>query len=196
MDEFRRAILIGAAAAAWVGVAIYGSRRLGERPAAASPAADRYGPPVLPHDRRPAGPRLTGELLDGSAFAPATLGGRVAVVNFWASWCAPCRDETADLEAVHLATRKRGVAFLGIDVRDDVDRATAFQRGRMTYPSLYDPAGRVALRFERVPPSTIPATVLLDRRGRIAALFVDRPTALPRVGGRALPRRRAGRGRV
>lgn len=176
MDVSRRTVLIGGAAAAWVGVAIYGSRRLGERPAAAASVADPYGPLVFSRDRRPAGPRLTGELLDGSAFIPATLDGRVAVVNFWASWCPPCRDETADLEAVHLATRERGVAFLGINVRDDVDRATAFQRGRMTYPSLHDPAGRAALQFERVPPSTIPATVLLDRRGRIASLFRKRVT--------------------
>jgi thiol-disulfide isomerase/thioredoxin len=176
MDVSRRAVLIGGAAAAWAGVATYASRRLAERPAAAAPAADPYGPLVFPRDRRPAGPKLTGELLDGSAFATAMLDRRVAVVNFWASWCPPCRDETADLEAVHRATREGGVAFLGINVRDDVDRAAAFQRGRMTYPSLYDPAGRAALRFERVPPSTIPATVLLDRRGRVAALFRKRVT--------------------
>lgn len=176
MEVSRRSVLVGGAAAAWVGVVGYGTRRLADRPAAAAPAVDPNAPLVFPRDRRPAGPRLSGELLDGSAFAPAAFAGRVGVVNFWASWCAPCRDETADLEAVHLATLERGVAFLGINVRDDLDRATAFRQGRMTYPSLYDPAGRAALQFERVPPSTIPATVLLDRRGRIASLFRKRVT--------------------
>jgi thiol-disulfide isomerase/thioredoxin len=121
-------------------------------------------------DRKPA-PALTGDLLDGSGrFDLSRSRGQVVVVNFWASWCAPCRLEAADLEAVHQATKAKGVAFLGIDVRDERDQALAFERGRTSYPSVFDPAGRLALDFD-LPPSTIPATLVIDRDGRLAVVI-------------------------
>jgi thiol-disulfide isomerase/thioredoxin len=119
---------------------------------------------------RVAAPEITGELLDGSAYHGTGTRGDVTVVNFWGSWCAPCRAEAADLEQTYRATRADGVEFLGVNIRDDRDKARAFAVGRATYPSLFDPAGRLALRFE-VPPNTIPATLILDRSGRIAVVI-------------------------
>ena len=124
---------------------------------------------VYPAARRKPAPRVTGEMLDGRPLAAAPAG-QVTVVNFWASWCAPCRVEAADLEAVHRATTGEGVTFLGVDIRDDRDKAVAFAAQRVSYPSLFDPAGRLALRFA-VPPTTIPTTVVIDRAGRIAAVI-------------------------
>jgi thiol-disulfide isomerase/thioredoxin len=121
-------------------------------------------------DERAAAPALGGELLDGQAYDPAAQRGQVVVVNFWGSWCAPCRAETDDLEQVYRATRGQGVAFLGINVRDDRDKAKAFLAGRVTYPSIFDPASRLALEFD-LPPNAIPATIVLDRRGRIARVI-------------------------
>ncbi|MFV2109964.1 TlpA family protein disulfide reductase [Micromonospora sp. LOL_015] len=120
-------------------------------------------------DDRPAAPELEAELLDGSAFDPAAYRGQVLVVNFWGSWCPPCRAEAADLEATYQATRDRGVRFLGINVRDERDKARAFEAGRVTYPSLFDPASRLALDFN-IPPNSIPATMIIDRSGRIATV--------------------------
>jgi thiol-disulfide isomerase/thioredoxin len=126
---------------------------------------------VYPVDARPTGPRIVGTLLDGSTFDASTLMGHVAVVNFWASDCAPCRAEAADLEAIYVASRHEGVVFLGVDVRDSKDAAVAFMRGRITYPSVFDPAGRVCLQFRDLSLRFVPATVVLDRHGDVAAVF-------------------------
>ncbi|MEH1012402.1 TlpA disulfide reductase family protein [Micromonospora sp. CPCC 206060] len=121
-------------------------------------------------DQRSAAPKVVGELLDGSSYDLARERGQVVVVNFWGSWCAPCRAEADDLEATYQATKGRGVTFLGINTQDSRDKAKAFEVGRVTYPSLFDPPARTALAFD-VPPNTIPATIVLDRDGRIAVVI-------------------------
>ena len=94
--------------------------------------------------------------------------GKVVVVNFWGSWCSPCRAEADDLEGTYQATKAKNVTFIGVNSRDDKDAAKAFERGRVTYPSIFDPNGSVALKFDVTQVST-PATLILDRQGRIAA---------------------------
>ena len=127
---------------------------------------------------RPAAPELSGEDLTGAAFDGAELAGSVVVVNFWASWCAPCRREGPELVTVAEQTAADGVRFLGINIRDDRDKAVAFEHGLgVDYPSLFDPSGRLALQFTDVPPNTIPATIVIDRKQRIAAVFRQELTA-------------------
>ncbi|QGN45888.1 TlpA family protein disulfide reductase [Micromonospora sp. WMMD558] len=121
-------------------------------------------------DQRSAAPELAGELLDGGSYDVARDRGQVVVVNFWGSWCAPCRAEADDLEATYQATKGSGVTFLGINIQDQRDKAKAFEEGRVTYPSLFDPPSRLALALD-IPPNTIPATVVLDREGRIATVI-------------------------
>jgi thiol-disulfide isomerase/thioredoxin len=129
-------------------------------------------------DRRPA-PAVQGDLLDGGTYDLAAHRGEVVVVNFWASWCGPCRREAAELDAVAGTTKGDRVGFLGVDIHDERDKAKAFVTGHPTgYPSLFDPEGKVALGFTDVPPNTIPATLIVDRRGRVAAVF---RTALSRA---------------
>ncbi|MEV4499267.1 alkyl hydroperoxide reductase [Micromonospora arborensis] len=121
-------------------------------------------------DQRSAPPKLAGELLAGGTYDVSQARGQVAVVNFWGSWCPPCRAEADDLEATYQATKGSGVSFLGINVQDSRDKAKAFEEGRVTYPSLFDPSSRLALDLD-IPPNTVPATVVLDRDGRIAVVI-------------------------
>jgi thiol-disulfide isomerase/thioredoxin len=123
--------------------------------------------------KRAAAPAVTGTTLDGKSYDLADQKGHVVVINFWAEWCPPCRAESDDLEQVHQSTKDSGVDFVGVDIRDDKDKAEAFVNERSTYPSIFDPAGRVALNFRDVPPQTLPATLIIDRSGRIAAVIRD-----------------------
>ena len=121
--------------------------------------------------KRPATPAVSGELLDGGSFDLASLKGKVVVLNFWASWCAPCRVEADDLEKVYLDSKASGVEFVGINIRDEQDKAKAFLVGRATYPSIFDPAGRVGLGFAGLALSTPPSTLVIDRDGKIAVVI-------------------------
>ena len=120
-----------------------------------------------PDRRTPIKQDVKGQLLDGTAYDLAGDKGKVVVVNFWGSWCAPCRAEADDLEKTYQETQAKGVAFLGIDSRDDKDAAKAFARGRATYPSIYDFDGKVAQQFDVTQVAT-PQTLIIDRQGRIA----------------------------
>jgi len=130
-------------------------------------ATDADGVIECAADQRPQVDDVTGELLTGGTYDVADDRGKVVVVNFWGSWCNPCRAEADDLENTYQATKGQGVAFVGVNTRDDRDAALAFERGRVTYPSVYDPDGKVALKLD-VTQVTTPSTLILDRQGRIA----------------------------
>lgn len=101
--------------------------------------------------------------------------GKVVVVNVWGQWCGPCRAEISQLQKVYEATRDKGVAFLGIDVRDNNrDAAVDFVTDRkVSFPSIYDPAMRTMIAFGgKYPTTVIPSTVVLDRQHRVAAVFL------------------------
>ncbi|MCV7230318.1 TlpA disulfide reductase family protein [Mycolicibacterium komossense] len=101
--------------------------------------------------------------------------GKVVVINVWGQWCAPCRSEIGQLQQVYDATKGDGVAFLGIDVRDN-NREAAHDfivDRKVTYPSIYDPSMRTMIAFGgKYPTTVIPSTIVLDREHRVAAVFL------------------------
>jgi thiol-disulfide isomerase/thioredoxin len=130
-----------------------------------APGVDSVAPAA-----RQAAPTLSGGQVDGQPFDLASTTGSVTVVNFWASWCGPCRAETPNLEAVAKQTAPSGVRFVGVNVKDSRASAASFLRDKgVTYPSLYDDDGSLAASWPIA--VGLPSTVVLDRQHRIAARF-------------------------
>jgi len=119
---------------------------------------------IKPSDRI-AAPALSGMTLSGKNYTYNV--GQVAVVNVWASWCAPCRAEAPTLAA--LTEKYTDVAFIGILTRDNPVNAEAFaRRFALPYPTLIDDSVLIGFR-KSLPANAIPSTVLIDKRGNVAA---------------------------
>jgi thiol-disulfide isomerase/thioredoxin len=136
--------------------------------------AGSYGTTVFRLGTRQAAPDIAGVTLTGSRFSLSADRGAVVVMNFWGSWCTPCRAEAPSLGALAQHFQPSVARFVGVDIRDDPASAEAFMRTfRIGYPSLNDPNDQIALEFNgTVPPAGIPTTLVIDRSGRIAARVV------------------------
>jgi thiol-disulfide isomerase/thioredoxin len=124
--------------------------------------------------QRQTAPVLAGDDLmnEGKQLSLADFPGKVVVLNLWGQWCGPCRTEVPELES--LARQAPGIQVVGIDVRDPArEVAQDFVRDRkLTYPSIYDPDGRVLLKLSGYPRNIIPSTIVLDKQHRVAAVFL------------------------
>jgi thiol-disulfide isomerase/thioredoxin len=142
--------------------------------------------------KRPLLPTLRGTLLDGQPFDVSRLRGTVVVVNFWATWCAPCRAEAPELNAVAAKTAASGVRFVGVDMKDEAVAAKAFLRSKdVPYASIFDQSGLLLLALAGQAPQSPPTTLLIDRNGHLAARFpggVTEQRLLPAVTALAAER--------
>jgi peroxiredoxin len=138
--------------------------------ATSGPAGEKSGP--LPAGRRAAAPDLAGTSLDGKPLRLSDYRGDVVVLNAWASWCPPCRAEAPELSAAQKHLAAKGVQVIGLNTDTDTAGGRAFQHDHgLTYPSISDPSGRQVLRFPKGSvPRGVPFTVVIDRRGRMAAV--------------------------
>jgi len=95
----------------------------------------------------------------------ASLRGKPVVLNFWASWCVPCKGEAKLLESAWQQYRSRGVVFVGVDYHDVASDARTFlEHHGVTYPTVQDGSGKIADRYGV---SAVPETYFIDRRGRL-----------------------------
>lgn len=131
--------------------------------------------PAAQLDRLPA---IVGKTLSGTALALSSLTGHgVVVINVWASWCAVCRDESRALAALATNLRDQGVSFVGLNEHDTADAARTFVRSTgTTYPHLVDPEGAVLSKLRMLPSYGIPSTLVVDRRGMMAARIIGATT--------------------
>lgn len=114
---------------------------------------------------------ISGTTVQGEALDLADLRGKVVVLNVWWSLCGPCIKEMPMLVEAETELGD-DVAFVGINIRDLArENAAAFERARgVDYPSLYDPGSETLLELGRYSPPSMPATLVLDASGRVAAL--------------------------
>lgn len=112
---------------------------------------------------------LSGKTLDGADLELATYYGQVIVVNVWASWCGPCRAEATELANVAKEFLDRDVQFIGLNTRDGLAAAQAFNKRFETgYPSIQDKDGKLTLAFGNLGPAATPTTLVLDKEHRVA----------------------------
>lgn len=132
---------------------------------------NQLGSVIPPAQRRTSG-EVKQELIGGGSFRLSSLRGKVVVLNFWASWCAPCKTESPQLESTYRRQRAHGVQFVGIDMKDEKQSALAFVHDvGITYPIVYDQPGRSALQIGNVSTRGLPTTVVIDKQGRVAAVY-------------------------
>ena len=171
-------IFVSLAGACLVGLLVYG---------VSARSANRTLDEQVAHSRRPPAPQASRMLprLDGGGDASlASFRGRVVVLNFWASWCAPCQVEAPLLERAQSQLERHDGTVLGVTYLDASPDSQAFARQyHLTYPNLRDDNGVFAHSYGT---DQLPESFVVDRQGRIVAIsrgeidqaFLDRAIAL------------------
>jgi thiol-disulfide isomerase/thioredoxin len=123
---------------------------------------------------RPLAPDLTATSLTGATIKLSSYRGKTVVLNFWGSWCPPCRAEAPTLAVLSQQYSSKGVAFVGDDVGDTPSNALAFTRSAdISYPSISDPSYLIVQKFSQVAPvSDTPTTVVIDKTGHVAGMVL------------------------
>ncbi|MGH7448989.1 MAG: TlpA family protein disulfide reductase [Longimicrobiales bacterium] len=135
------------------------SRDTGEyRPLSAGDAAPAFGAPVL----------------DGDSLHLASLRGHPVLLNVWATWCPPCREEMPALQALHERFGSRGLRILGVSVDSHGSEETIrrfLREGGYSFTILHDPSDAVSRQFRTI---GVPETFLIDSAGRVVRRWIGR----------------------
>jgi peroxiredoxin len=104
-------------------------------------------------------------LLDGTHQKLSDLKGNVVFLNFWATWCPPCRQEMPSMETFYQRFKGRGLEILAVDCQEELRDVSAFmRRNRLSFPAALDTSGKVSSDYGI---SAIPTTYVIDRSGKI-----------------------------
>jgi cytochrome c biogenesis protein CcmG/thiol:disulfide interchange protein DsbE len=116
-------------------------------------------------------PNFTLTRIDGNGKLDlASLRGKPVVINFWASWCVPCKGEAKMLEQAWNQYRSQGVVFVGVDYHDVTSDARTFLTHHgITYPTVQDGSGMIGDRYGL---TGVPETYFVDRRGRLVGTHI------------------------
>jgi len=115
-------------------------------------------------------PEFTLTTFDGETVRSEDMAGKVALINFWASWCKPCEQEALELEQAYQTYKDQGVAFLGVDYVDIEREALAYlERFGISYPNGPDLGTRISQAFRT---QGVPETYVIRPDGRIAAVQI------------------------
>jgi cytochrome c biogenesis protein CcmG/thiol:disulfide interchange protein DsbE len=148
---------------------------------------------ALARGETPPAPQVMLRAFEGQSVALSDFRGRAVILNFWASWCVPCREEAPLLETVWNEFRGKGLVVLGVDTRDLDDPARGFlKQYKITYLNVRDPDGVIAHLFGT---TGVPETFFISADGKILGKFPGEQAALSawRAAAEALI---AGRARV
>ncbi len=171
-----------------LGIADWGRSRLGEPRSASGPADTVAGLSMMlglepPPGGRTAAPDFTLPALGGGTIRLAELKGQVVMLNFWATWCPPCRAEMPAMERLYREYASRGFAIVAIDYREGPDLVQPFvEELGLTFPIALDRDGKVT--DAKYPTGGLPTTYILDRQGRVVARrigFADWDSAAARA---------------
>lgn len=103
--------------------------------------------------------------LDGREVDLAELRGKVVLVDFWASWCGPCREEMPVLQALHEKHVGEGLVIIGVNIDSSAKKMNGFlKRNPVSFRIVHDPKTRVAQRYE---PPTMPSSYFIGRDGKL-----------------------------
>ena len=164
------AVVVAAAAVVLVVRAGGGGKGLAPEAGTGQVANVAAGVTVVPEGQRRLLPAFSGQTLDDRELDLAALRGRPLVLNFWASWCGPCRAEQQGLELASRTLAGRDVRMVGVNIRDDRGAAASYlEEFEVGYPSLFDRPALLAARLGALGPVGPPHTLVVDGQGRVAA---------------------------
>lgn len=143
-----------------------GQNRSGSEPTETAPRLDPYSAPLYPAQNKAEAKDFNVQLINGETFKLSQQKGKVVLLNIWATWCAPCREETPELVDLYSEYRNQGLEILGVSI-DEQGRSVVdpfLEKYEVNYPVVIDDG---AIMDKYGPTMGIPTTYIIDKEGSL-----------------------------